>query len=153
MHLHDALAAFTLQLEADGRSIHTRRQYARHLRLFGSWLAANGIPAELDGITTQVVARFLTSDAARMTADGAVKLATSTNALRTSEFGLTAGAWSSWRSYHTKLSGRLGAGDARATSEPDLTKRLTLLEEFERFGGELRELVRAMLALVERWLG
>jgi site-specific recombinase XerD len=84
MHLNDAIAAFALQLEADGRSIHTRRQYARHLRLVGAWLAANGIPAELDQITTGVVARFLTSDAARKTADGATKLATSTNALRTS---------------------------------------------------------------------
>jgi site-specific recombinase XerD len=84
MHLHDAIAAFQLQLEADGRSIHTRKQYARHLRLLGSWLYANHIPAELDAITTQVVARFLVSDAARKTADGAAKMATSTNALRTS---------------------------------------------------------------------
>ncbi|MBK9387351.1 MAG: tyrosine-type recombinase/integrase [Planctomycetes bacterium] len=84
MHLNDAIAAFQLQLEADGRSIHTRKQYARHLRLLGSWLATNGIPAELGAITTQVVARFLVSDAARKTADGATKLATSTNALRTS---------------------------------------------------------------------
>jgi site-specific recombinase XerD len=84
MHLHDAIAAFQLQLEADGRSIHTRKQYARHLRLLGAWLDANGIPAELDAITTTVVARFLTSDAARKTDDGATKVATSTNALRTS---------------------------------------------------------------------
>ena len=84
MHLSDAIAAFQLQLEADGRSIHTRRQYARHLRLLGSWLTANGIPPELEAITTSVVARFLVSDAARKTADGATKLATSTNALRTS---------------------------------------------------------------------
>ncbi|MBK9386074.1 MAG: tyrosine-type recombinase/integrase [Planctomycetes bacterium] len=84
MLLTDAIAAFQLQLEADGRSIHTRKQYARHLRLLGSWLDANGIPAEIDAITTQVVARFLVSDAARKTAEGAAKLATSTNALRTS---------------------------------------------------------------------
>lgn len=84
MQLSEALAAFVLQLEADGRSIHTRRQYQRHLRLLGSWLAANGIPAELGAITTGVVARFLVSDQARKTVDGAAKLATSTNALRTS---------------------------------------------------------------------
>ncbi|MBK9387296.1 MAG: tyrosine-type recombinase/integrase [Planctomycetes bacterium] len=84
MQLNDAIDAFQLQLEADGRSIHTRKQYARHLRLLGSWLAASGIPAELDAITTQVVARFLTSPMARQTADGSAKLATSTNALRTS---------------------------------------------------------------------
>jgi site-specific recombinase XerD len=84
MHLSDAIAAFALQLEADGRSIHTRRQYQRHLRLLGAWLTENGIEPELDQLTTGVVARFLTSDAARKTADGAAKLATSTNALRAS---------------------------------------------------------------------
>jgi site-specific recombinase XerD len=84
MHFSDAIAAFALQLEADGRSIHTRRQYARHLRLLGAWLHANDIEPELDAIGTQTIARFLTSDAARKTADGATKLATTANALRTS---------------------------------------------------------------------
>jgi site-specific recombinase XerD len=84
MLLHEALDSFMLQLQADGRSVHTIKQYQRHLRLLGSWLAANNIPAELDAITTAVVARFLVSDQARKTADGATKLATSTNALRTS---------------------------------------------------------------------
>ncbi|MBK9386604.1 MAG: tyrosine-type recombinase/integrase [Planctomycetes bacterium] len=84
MLLQEALAAFVLQLQADGRSVHTIKQYQRHIRLLASWLAANGIPAELDAITTQVVARFLVSDAARKTTDGSAKLATSTNALRTS---------------------------------------------------------------------
>ncbi|MBL8896879.1 MAG: tyrosine-type recombinase/integrase, partial [Planctomycetes bacterium] len=84
MHLNDAIAAFQLQLEADGRSIHTRRQYARHLRLLGAWLDANDIEPELEQISTSVVARFLVSDAARRTVDGAAKMATSTNALRTS---------------------------------------------------------------------
>jgi integrase/recombinase XerC len=84
MLLQEALAAFQLQLEADGRSIHTRKQYARHLRLLCSWLTANGIQTALDAITTQVVARFLTSPMARQTADGSAKLATTANALRTS---------------------------------------------------------------------
>ncbi|MBK9387395.1 MAG: tyrosine-type recombinase/integrase [Planctomycetes bacterium] len=64
--------------------MHTIKQYQRHLRLLGSWLDANGITAELGAITTQVVARFLVSDAARKTADGSAKLATTANALRTS---------------------------------------------------------------------
>lgn len=84
MHLNDAIAAFMLQLEADGRSVHTRRQYARHIKLLGSWLSANGIEPVLDQITTQVVARFLTSPMARETVDGQAKLAASVNALRTS---------------------------------------------------------------------
>ena len=84
MHLNDAIAAFQLQLEADGRSIHTRKQYRRHLRLLDTWLDENGIEPELDRITTQVVAKFLVSDQARKTADGSTKTATSVNALRTS---------------------------------------------------------------------
>lgn len=84
MLLHEALDAFVLQLQADGRSVHTIKQYQRHLRLLGAWLDMNDIPAELAAITTQVVARFLVSDAARRTADGATKLATTANALRTS---------------------------------------------------------------------
>lgn len=84
MLLNDAVAAFMLQLEADGRSIHTTRQYSRHLKLLGSWLAANGIEPALEQITTQIVARFLTSPEARQTADGTAKLAASVNALRTS---------------------------------------------------------------------
>jgi integrase/recombinase XerD len=84
MLLSEALDQFVLQLQADGRSVHTLQQYRRHLRLLASWLDASGIEPELDAITTQIVARFLTSDAARKTVDGATKLATSTNALRTS---------------------------------------------------------------------
>ncbi|MBK9386568.1 MAG: tyrosine-type recombinase/integrase [Planctomycetes bacterium] len=84
MLLHEALDSFVLQLQADGRSVHTIKQYQRHLRLLGSWLDVNGIEPELDAISTQIVARFLVSDQARKTADGATKLATTANALRTS---------------------------------------------------------------------
>ena len=37
MHIEAALERFLTQLEADGRSVHTRMQYARHARLFAHW--------------------------------------------------------------------------------------------------------------------
>ena len=33
MHIHDGLAKFIVQLEADGRSAHTIGQHRRHVRL------------------------------------------------------------------------------------------------------------------------
>ena len=37
MTIDDALARFLVQLEADGRSPHTTRQYQRHVRLLAAW--------------------------------------------------------------------------------------------------------------------
>ena len=42
MRVHDALARFLLQLEADGRSPHTLGQYGRHVRLLITWLTQAG---------------------------------------------------------------------------------------------------------------
>jgi site-specific recombinase XerD len=81
MHIEDALAQFTLQLEADGRSPHTVQQYQRHARLFGSWLAPED---DLRRVDHGTIARFLASPCARARADGRPRKATSTNALRTS---------------------------------------------------------------------
>jgi site-specific recombinase XerD len=84
MHILEALDRFQIQLQADGRSIHTRRQYDRHVRLFARWLATGGHGCALDAIDHEAVAAFLASPVARTRPDGAVKRATSTNALRTS---------------------------------------------------------------------
>ena len=56
MQLQDALAAFQVQLRADGRSEHTRKQYERHARSLIAWLADTGRPTEIDTITPSVVA-------------------------------------------------------------------------------------------------
>ena len=48
MRLSDACVTYALQLEADGRSVHTRNQYRRHLRLFEDWFAARGPVPALD---------------------------------------------------------------------------------------------------------
>ena len=66
MTLTDGIERFCVQLEADGRSPHTRRTYRRHLDAFARW--AGGDTALAD-ITPDRLARFLTSDAVRMRAD------------------------------------------------------------------------------------
>ncbi len=147
MLLHEALAAFVLQLHADGRSVHTIKQYQRHLRLLGSWLTANGIEPELDAITTQVVARFLVSDAARKTADGAAKLATTANALRTSvrvffQFAELAGFVARSPGMLVKRA-RCGEPPVRALSDAEVERLLAVAGK-----GEARDelLVRLLLA-------
>lgn len=84
MHLQVALGQFQVQLAADGRSGHTRRQYERHVVAFIGWLNRNGRDADIASITPNTVAEFFGSDAARMSARGGTKRATSANAQRTS---------------------------------------------------------------------
>ncbi|MEO6594319.1 MAG: tyrosine-type recombinase/integrase [Planctomycetota bacterium] len=84
MHLQDALGQFQVQLRADGRSEHTRRQYQRHVVALIGWLAKHGRPADLASITPTVVAEFFSGDEARLSARGGPKKATSANAQRTS---------------------------------------------------------------------
>ena len=65
MDLRPALDAFLLQLDADGRSPHTRGQYRRHLGALDRWLTATGRPRELAAVDHETLAAFLVSDAAR----------------------------------------------------------------------------------------
>lgn len=84
MKLNDAVDLFVMQLEADGRSPHTVRQYRRHCRVLAAWLGAEHLSAEVEGITPAIVARFLSSAAVRTRQDGKARRATSANSLRTS---------------------------------------------------------------------
>ena len=84
MKLQDALDAFLLQLDADGRSPHTRRQYERHVRLFAQWLREVGAGDDVAAIDHQTVARFFAAPTAQRRADGGIRKATSANALRSS---------------------------------------------------------------------
>jgi site-specific recombinase XerC len=84
MTIVEALDRFLVQLEADGRSGHTTRQYARHVRALARWLAAEGIPLDVGVITHEDVARFVASPAARCRPDGTPKVGTSVNAMRSS---------------------------------------------------------------------
>ena len=87
MRFDSSVSRFLTQLRADGRSQHTIRQYARHLRLFGEWWAAESCTEEADDIARidhEALASFLASDAALLRPDGRPKKAASMNALRTS---------------------------------------------------------------------
>src|SRR5262245_29457932 len=84
MQLQEALQAFLLQLEADGRSPHTIGQYRRHGLALVTWLAVTGAGTDVADLTPDVLARFFASDAARNSRRGGSKKATSANAMRTS---------------------------------------------------------------------
>lgn len=84
MHLQAALQAFQLQLRADGRSEHTRKQYQRHVAALIAWLAKSGRPSAVGTVKPATVAEFFASDEARLSARGGAKKATSANAQRTS---------------------------------------------------------------------
>lgn len=84
MHLCDALLKFTIQWEANGRSRHTIEQYKRHLLLLERWVALRGAGGELGTIDHETVACFLASNLAKSGANGMIKKASSTNALRAS---------------------------------------------------------------------
>lgn len=83
MNLHEAIASYRLTLDASGRSTHTLLQIDRHLRRFREWLG-DPIDRDITTIGAEFVARFFTSDAARLSARGGVKRPTSMNALRSS---------------------------------------------------------------------
>lgn len=82
--IRELLSAFLLQLDADGRSDHTRRQYERHIRVLADWLEGVGRGDDLNAIGHQDIARFLVSPVARLRPDGVPKKPTSMNAMRSS---------------------------------------------------------------------
>jgi integrase/recombinase XerC len=84
MHVQDALRAFLLQLEADGRSRHTIGQYRRHGAALIAWLAETGAPTTVARLTPDLLARFFAADAAKNSCRGGSKKAVSLNAMRTS---------------------------------------------------------------------
>ncbi len=84
MLIENALAQFVLQLQADGRSLHTVRQYQRHVRALARWAAVVGHGGEIGALGHEDVARFMAAPCARQRPDGRDKRATSVNALRTS---------------------------------------------------------------------
>ena len=84
MKIEEALAKFLIQIEADGRSRHTIRQYERHIRLFSHWVREVRPCGDVSKISHEDVALFLSSPLARTRPDGRVKKASSANALRSS---------------------------------------------------------------------
>jgi site-specific recombinase XerC len=84
MQLQKALGQFQVQLAADGRSEHTRKQYERHVRALIAWLAKSRRSLDLADLTPQTIAEFFGSDDAKQSAHGGMKRPTSANAQRTS---------------------------------------------------------------------
>jgi site-specific recombinase XerC len=80
MKISNALESFLLHLDANGRSPHTRSQYARHVRML---IDAVG-DVEIDAVDHVAIARFLTSPAVREKRGGGPRKATSANGLRSS---------------------------------------------------------------------
>jgi hypothetical protein len=84
------------------------------------------------------------------------------NAEAATEIGIAYGTWAGWKAQHEKRVGVIPAPIARASVEPtsiptskpgaDVAKLVARVEELERFGRELQERMRDLLALVERWL-
>lgn len=80
MKISDALELFVLQLHANGRSVHTRAQYERHVKML---IAALG-DVDVAAVDHVAIARFLVSPAVRERRGGGPRRATSANGLRSS---------------------------------------------------------------------
>lgn len=78
MRVSEATSAYLLQLQGDGRSIHTVRQAARFLRKF----AAELHDPPVDQLRHEDIARFLASPAVATKAGGGARKANSANAIR-----------------------------------------------------------------------
>ncbi|TAH37725.1 MAG: hypothetical protein EYC70_07090 [Planctomycetota bacterium] len=84
MLIDEALNRFLVQLQADGRSVHTLAQYRRHVGLLARWLRREGHSGAIGKIGHEDLARFLVAPEARQRPDGKAKKATSGNVLRSS---------------------------------------------------------------------
>ncbi|MEW6074392.1 MAG: site-specific integrase [Planctomycetota bacterium] len=81
MYLEEALDRYLLQLAADGRSGHTRRQCARHVRLLNRWLVEEGKANDIDKLDHEDIAAFLASDVVVHRSDGKPRKPASANGL------------------------------------------------------------------------
>lgn len=131
MRLQDALDRFVVQLEADGRSLHTRQQYTRHVALLGRWLAQTGASDDVDAITHETLARFLTSPDARTSRRGGRKRPTTENALRGSLKAfwqyVHAAGWSRENPARLVRRARCGVAPPRGLSDLDRQRLLDTL--------------------------
>jgi len=80
MRITEALDAYALQLQADGRSPLTVAQARRHVELLAHFLE----DPDIARVRHEDVARFVASDVVRKRADGAARKPASANALRSS---------------------------------------------------------------------
>ncbi len=79
MKIERALEQFVTQLQADGRSPHTIRQYQRHVRALAAWV---GPRRAVSAVGHEDVARYLAAPVARTRPDGGLRRAVTMNAVR-----------------------------------------------------------------------
>lgn len=84
MQVKEALEEYLVQLDGDGRSIHTLRQARRHIMKLAEWLASTGHSGKIEDVQPGDLARFFASPAVKCREDGGERLPTSANALRSS---------------------------------------------------------------------
>ena len=149
MQILDALGLYQVQLDADGRSVHTRRQYERHVRLLAQWLVAGGRPSVVGEITHQALAAFLVSPDARDRPDGRPKKATAANALRSSlrTFFAYAHAAGLTPTNPARLIRRARCAPAppRGLTVPEQTRLLGVLAQAEGEAGERDRVLFSLL--------
>ncbi len=149
MLVEHALDRYLVQLAANGRSKHTIDQARRHMLLFVRWLQAEGLSGDLDDLDHEDVALFLASEWVRKRADGALRKASSANALRSSLrafFRYVFEAGSAPRNAARLVRrGRIGPRRPRALSESEEARLRTALRQ-AKTTTELRD--RAMFTLM-----
>ena len=130
-----ALAAFQVQLEADGRSPHTRAQYARHLQLLATWCASERRSSRIEDLGHEDIARFLASPSARTRADGTPRRATTVNALRSSLrtfFGYVhAAGWTATNPARLVRRAQTGTAPPRGLTDAEEERLLAVLAAVE----------------------
>ncbi len=133
MKIQEAIEDFAAQLAANGRASHTADQYRRHLAVFAKWLLPED---DLERVDHQTIARFLSSDAARLRKRGKPRKASTVNALRSSVRGFF--AYCTMAGHIPRDPSRLvrrarcGAPVPRTLSEEDQRRLLASLQGYGR---------------------
>lgn len=132
MQLSEVVAAYVTQQAANGRSVHTQIQIARHGRLL---VQALGDPP-IERVKHEAVAAFFASDTAKRIADGSPRRASSANALRSSIRGLFAFAhaagYAPTNAARLVRRSRVPPARPRALPEPDVARLLGALQRHPR---------------------
>jgi len=84
MQFQAAREGFLVQLDADGRSPHTKGQYRRHINSLIAWFDQHGHPATVAHLSPDLLAQFFADPTTQTSCRGGRKKASSSNAMRTS---------------------------------------------------------------------
>lgn len=127
----DVLTCLLVELQADGRSPHTRAQYQRHVRRFEAWATQEGVPDDVAAVEPEHVACFLASAEAHRRHDGRTKRVGSLNALRSSlrgsfEYCERAGLVERSRARVLRMA-RVGATPPKGLEPDDVAAQMTAL--------------------------